>query len=101
MNSAPAPAGNGLPATGVNDPALLIAKADTEAEPEFATNTNAVVLIGCVVMLFIPPPHPQSRHKRSVANVTAGNNRGGRGDSGPIVRCKSQFTRKRGDESSA
>lgn len=68
MNSAPDPAANGLPATGVNDPELLIANAETEAEPEFATKTNAIVL-ACVVMLFIPPPpHPQRRHNISAPN---------------------------------
>src|SRR5690349_18945170 len=58
MNSAPPPAGNGEPGTAEKAPVLLMAKAETVAEPELLMKAKAIVCPGDISMLPIIPPQP-------------------------------------------
>src|SRR6516164_6449789 len=59
MNSAPEPAANGDPETGVRPPEELTAKAETVPEPRLLTKAKAVVVAGVFIIEFVLiMPHP-------------------------------------------
>jgi hypothetical protein len=63
INSAPAPDGNGEPETGDRLPEELMAKADTEPEPELLTKAKLDVVPDDIIILEFPIPQPFSKKK--------------------------------------
>ena len=80
MNSAPAPAGNGEPETGVRPPEVLTVNAETVPEPELDTKARLCADAGVVIMLLLLPmlPHPlaMNRTPRLAIGTTTDKNKG-------------------------